>query len=332
MSGLWPIAASTQSSFELQRSYVHECDERSSTKRSNELSKLALGVLAMDEERPSVTAEGAAVMRTIHQTLDDKPRILDDPISPRLIDTQTDFYKSRLELLERLPELTRMRLKATFVMRSRYAEDCLAEDFHNGVRQYVLLGAGLDTFAYRQPSWAKSLQIFEVDHPATQRWKRRQLADANIPMPGNVALVPVDFEKISLATALAQAGADLRGTTFFSMLGVTQYLTEIAFDQTLRFVLSMPSGSEFVLSFVASDAVLPPDDVALVKAFAAQFGAIGEPWLLRFLPRQLVTKLSDMGFSRVFHLTAEEATERYFQNRSDGLTASILEQMIRATV
>src|SRR5215472_13102309 len=124
----------------------------------------------MDEERPSVTAEGAAVMWTIHQTLDGEPKILDDPISPRLIDTQSDFYKSRIELLERLPELTRMQLKATFVMRSRYAEDCLAEVFQKGVRQYVLLGAGLDTFAYRQPPWARSLQIFEIDRPATQGW------------------------------------------------------------------------------------------------------------------------------------------------------------------
>ena len=241
----------------------------------------------MDEERPSVTAEGAAVMRTIHQMFDGEPKILDDPISPRLIDTQSDFYKSRIELLERLPELTRMRLKATFVMRSRYAEDCLAEVVQQGVRQYVLLGAGLDTFAYRQPPWAKSLQIFEVDHPATQRWKRRQLADANIPLPGNVALVPVDFEKISLATALQRGGADLCETTFFSMLGVTQYLSDIAFDQTMRFVLSMPTASEFVFSFVPSDAALPPDDVALVKAFSAQFAAIGEPWLLRFLPEEL---------------------------------------------
>src|SRR5215469_5411846 len=104
----------------------------------------------MDEERPSVTAEGAAVMRTIHQTLGGEPKILVDPISPRLIDTQSDFYRSRLTFLERLPELTRMRLKATFVMRSRYAEDCLAELVQKGVGQYVLLGAGLDTFAYRQ--------------------------------------------------------------------------------------------------------------------------------------------------------------------------------------
>jgi len=93
----------------------------------------------MDEERPSLTAEGAAVMRAIHQTHAHQPKILDDPISPRLVDTQSDFYKARLELLERLPEPTRLRLKATFVMRSRFAEDCLKGAFQEGVRQYVML-------------------------------------------------------------------------------------------------------------------------------------------------------------------------------------------------
>jgi methyltransferase (TIGR00027 family) len=200
------------------------------------------------------------------------------------------------------------------------------------VRQYVLLGAGLDTFAYRQPSWAKSLRIFEVDHPATQRWKRKRLADAGITVSDNVSFVPLDFEKISLTTALSQAGVDLRASAFFSMLGVSQYLTETAFDQTLRFVLSMPRPSEFAFSFVASDAVLPPDEVALVQAFTAQFAAIGEPWLLRFLPEALVRKLTAMGFSRVLHLTPEKANQRYFQNRRDRLNAAFAEQMMKAGV
>jgi methyltransferase (TIGR00027 family) len=235
-------------------------------------------------------------------------------------------------MLERLPAPTRLRLKATFVMRSRYAEDCLAESFNNGARQYVALGAGLDTFAYRQPSWAASLRIFEVDHPATQRWKRRRLTEASISVPDNVSFVPVDFERVSLASALSEAGLDLSSATFFSLLGVSQYLTEAALDQTLRFVLSAPARREIVFSFAASDAVLPADDVALVKAFVAQNAAIGEPWLLRFGPEQLVAKLSRMGFSKVFHLAPEEANRRYFQNRRDGLNAALLEQMMRARV
>ena len=125
---------------------------------------------------------------------------------------------------------------------------------------------------------------------------------------------------------------DLSGPAFFSMLGVSQYLTELALDQTLRSVLSLPGHSELVFSFVVSDAVLPADDVALAKAFSDQFVAIGEPWLSRFVPDQLVAKLTMMGFSQVFHLTPEEANQRYFQNRRDGLNASLLEQMIRTTV
>jgi methyltransferase (TIGR00027 family) len=286
----------------------------------------------MDEERPSVTAEGAAVMRALHQTLDDEPKILDDPISPRLVDAHSDFYQSRLKLLERLPAPTRLRLKATFVMRSRFAEDCLAEAVTNGLRQYVVLGAGLDTFAYRQPSWGNSLRIFEVDHPATQQWKRRRLSEAGVSAPANVCFVPVDFEKTSLVSALTQAGLDLKSPVFFSMLGVRQYLTEAAFDQSLRFVLSAPAQSEIIFSFVAADAVLAADDVTLVNAFAAQFAAMGEPWLLRFVPEQLISQLAVMGFSQVFHLAPEEANRRYFQGRRDGLNAALLEQMIGAKV
>jgi methyltransferase (TIGR00027 family) len=145
-------------------------------------------------------------MGAIHQTFDGEPKILDDAISVRVVDAQSDIYKSRLELLELMPAPSRLQLKATFVMRSRFAEDCLAESIGNGVRQYVLLGAGLDTFAYRQPHRASSLRVFEVDHPATQQWKCRHLADAGITLPDNVSFVPVDFEKVSLATALPQAG------------------------------------------------------------------------------------------------------------------------------
>jgi methyltransferase (TIGR00027 family) len=105
-------------------------------------------------------------------------------------------------------------------MRSRYPEDCLAESFRNGVRQYVVLGAGLDTFAYRQPFWADSLRIFEVDLPATQRWKCRLLKEASISLSNNVGLVPVDFERVPLTTALSQAGLDFGAATFFSLQDV----------------------------------------------------------------------------------------------------------------
>ena len=238
----------------------------------------------MEEGHPSQTAEGAAIMRALHQTLDADPKILDDPIAPQLVDAQSDFYRSRVALLNRLPKAVGLRLKATFVMRSRYTEDCLAECFAKGVRQYVILGAGLDTFAYRQPLWAGSLRLLEVDHPATRQWKRDRLAAANITLPENLRQVPIDFEKTSLADGLSIGGLNRSAPAFFSMLGVTQYLSVDALDATLRFLLSLPPSSETVFSFVLPDQALPPDEASLAQAFVAQFAAMGEPWLSRFVP------------------------------------------------
>lgn len=285
----------------------------------------------MKEERRSSTAEDAAIMRALHQTLDD-PRILVDPIASRLIEPQGDFYQGALANFERLPVSLRSRFRSLFVTRSRYAEDCLAESLTDGVRQYVILGAGLDTFAYRQPLWARSLRVFEVDHPPTQQWKRSRLAVAHIAIPGNVSLVPVDFENVTLTDALSGAGLDFTVPTLFSLLGVSQYLTETALDLTLNFVLSMPAASEIVFSFVLPEYARPVDEAALVAAFAVRSTEMGEPWLTQFLPEGLVVKLRAMGFSDVFHLSPEAATQRYFRERHDGLSVWVTEQMVRATV
>jgi methyltransferase (TIGR00027 family) len=271
-------------------------------------------------------------MRALHQSVDDDPKILDDPITPRLIEPDGDFYKGTLASFERFPLPLRARFRSLFVVRSRYAEDCLAESLNHGVRQYVILGAGLDTFGYRQPLWARPLRVFEVDHPATQQWKRQRLATAGIAIPGNVHLVPVDFEGVTLTEALSAAGLDLATPTFFALLGVSQYLTEASLDLTLRCVLSMPAWSEIVLSFVVPESARPPDEAALVAAFAARSVEKGEPWLTAFLPDELVVKLRAMGFSRIACLSPEETTERYVRGRRDGLSVWRNEQMVRATV
>ena len=286
----------------------------------------------MNEEHWSATAEGAAIMRALHQSLDDDPKILVDPIAPRLIEPDGEFYKGALAGFERLPPQLKARYRSLFVMRSRYAEDCLAESFSNGVRQYVILGAGLDTFAYRQPLWARPLRVFEVDHPATQQWKRRRLAAAGIAIPGNVSLVAVDFESVTLTRGLSGAPLDFTAPTLFALLGVSQYLTQASLDLTLRFVLSMPASSEIVLSFVLPESARPPDEAALVAASSARSAEMGEPWLTAFLPDELVAKLRAMGFSRVAHLSPDAATQRYFRERSDGLSVWRNEQLVRATV
>lgn len=280
----------------------------------------------MDKDRPSDTAQGAAIVRALHQILDDEPRILDDPIAARLVGEEIERHK-------RMSHLFGARgLRANFAMRSRYAEDCLAESLRDGVGQYVLLGAGLDTFAYRQPAWAMSLRIFEVDYPATQRWKRAKLAAAEISIPANVMFVPVDFERISLEEGLAASGLDFKIPTFFSSLGVTQYLTEEALDLSLKFVLSLPPASEIVFSFVLAASALSWRERTFAAVFAAIAGVRGESWLSRFSPEHFANKLTSMGFSKVIHFTTDAANARYFRGRRDGLEASKLEQMMAAIV
>jgi methyltransferase (TIGR00027 family) len=223
-------------------------------------------------------------------------------------------------------------LRANFAMRSRYAEDSLAESLGDGIGQSVLLGAGLDTFANRQPAWARSLRIFEVDCPASQNWKRAKLAAGGISIPANVTFVPGDLEQISLKEGLAGGGLDLRIATFFSSLGVTQYLTEEALDLWLNFILSLPSASQVVFSFVLAATALPWRERALAAVSAVIAGARGEPWLSRFSAEQLANKLTSMGFSKVIHFSTEAANARYFRGRRDGLEASKLGQMMRAIV
>src|SRR6266851_4927996 len=286
----------------------------------------------MEEDRGSHTAQGTAIQRALHQTVDEDPKILNDPVAERLVDPSSDFYKSFVEGLERMPAHLRLQRRGYVVMRSRCTEDCLAESLAREIKQYVILGAGLDTFCYRQPEPAKSLMIFEVDYPASQRRKRAKLATANIHIPDNVTFLPIDFEKLTLKEGLAATGFDFGMRTFFSWLGVAVYLTEEAFDRTLELILSMPRSSEIVLDFMVPLHLLPRDEAAVVAAAAAGIAEQGEPLLTRFVPEELAAKLEAMGFSKVTHLSPQTARERYFAGRRDGLDVGGATQIMRAIV
>jgi methyltransferase (TIGR00027 family) len=283
----------------------------------------------MQQAKSSRTSELAAIMRAVHQTADEEPKILADSIAARLLGIVGDDDEW---LTPMLGHPFAKQWRAGFLIRSRYAEDCLAECVERGVQQYAILGAGLDTFAFRQPPWARSLRIYEIDHPATQRWKYDRLAAARITIPANVKFVPADFERISLADAFRAANFDFARKTFCSWLGVTQYLTPDAVRGTLKFVLSLPRSSEIVFSFV-----LPPEALLGIEAEAVAMAAnkcagIGEPWLTTFRADDLEAKLRAMGFSDVVHLTPNEAHQRYLKHRRDGLQARRGEQLIRAIV
>jgi len=201
--------------------------------------------------------------------------------------------------------------------RSRYAEDELARAVAQGVRQYVVLGAGLDTFAYRNPH--PCLRVFEVDHPATQAWKREQLASAGIAIPEALTFVPVDFERQTLAKGLGQCGFDAGAAACFSWLGVTPYLTREACMITLSFVAKMPAGSGVVFDFAVEAALLNAGQRQALDALAARVARYGEPFQLFFDPAKLQDELRGMGFCRTEFLQGKELNARYFKDREDGL-------------
>jgi len=282
----------------------------------------------MEQTQRSRTIELPAIMRALHQTVDDDPKILTDPIAPLLIQADDD----RGWLAPLLDHPFAKQWRAGFALRARYAEDLLAEGIQCGVRQYVVLGAGLDTFAYRQPLWGSSLRIYEVDHPITQRWKQGRLKAAEIAIPPNLRFVPIDFERTAIREALRAGDFAFEVRTLCSWMGVTQYLTRDALNATFQFVLSLPPSSEIVFSFI-----LPQEAVSGVEAEALATAAhraaqVGEPWLTRLHADDLVARLRSMGFSRILHLTPEEARQRYFDGRRDGLRERRGEQLMRAIV
>jgi methyltransferase (TIGR00027 family) len=190
------------------------------------------------------------------------------------------------------------------VLRSRFAEDRLAAAIGRGVTQYVILGAGFDTFAVRQPAWARNLRILEVDHAGTQELKRSHLAGAGLTVPPNAGFATIDFERESLREGLLRHALSPTERTFFSWLGVTMYLPEDAIDAVLRSVAEFPAGSEIVLTF-ASASNMP-------QGVAGRAAQAGEPWLSYFEPEQIQEKLRDAGFSSVELLTPQDAKSRYF--------------------
>jgi len=219
--------------------------------------------------KPSRTALRVAVRRAAHQ-LFDHPRVFNDPLAVRILGPDTPLE----------PDDAAASLRAFLVARSRYAEDQLAEAVQRGVRQYVVLGAGLDTFAYRNPY--AGLRVFEVDHPSTQAWKRDLLESAGIAIPPEATLVPVDFERQSLSDALRSAGLRTNASAFFSWLGVVPYLTDVAFAATLQYIAAMPPQSGVVFDYGADRSTLSESEKAFRDALAARVAAAGEPFQLFF--------------------------------------------------
>ncbi len=271
----------------------------------------------MKSDRPSKTAYQTALLRAAHQVLDN-PKVFEDPMALRIVGTQGE---SRIRLGKSLFK-TRLSgyIRAFVAARSRIVEDELAVAVKRGVRQYVVLGAGFDTFAYRNPYSDSGLRVFEVDNPATQAQKRRRLDAANMGIPESLTFVSIDFENQSLAGRLQESGFRTDEPSFFSWLGVTMYLTGETVMATLKQISSSaPPGSGIVFDYIVPPSSMPFVHRLFFRVLSSRLAAAGEPWVGFFDPHLLATNLAAMGFSHTEDIGAGDINTRFFSNREDNL-------------
>jgi methyltransferase (TIGR00027 family) len=282
----------------------------------------------MKQNSPSLTAYKAAMMRAAHQILDN-PKVFEDPIALRIVGTQGDceIYSEERKFKTRLHSY----LRAIVVARSKFAEDELSVAIKRGVRQYVILGAGLDTFAYRNPYSSVGLRVFEVDDPATQEWKRQQLNAAEIPIPETLIFAPIDFESQSLADQLRKAGFRTDEPSFFSWLGVTMYLTRETMMATMEYISSStPSGSGIIFDYL-----IPPSSQnslrrLVFRLLAQRLAGDGEPWVNFLDPNSLIMDLKTIGFTQAEDIGPEEINARFFKDRADKLMVGNFGHLMKA--
>jgi methyltransferase (TIGR00027 family) len=254
--------------------------------------------------------------RAAHQLYDDPPLVFTDPLALRILPEEARAELRAREEMERMQPFARG-MRAFMAARSRFAEDALERAFATGVRQYVVLGAGLDTYAARSPH--EDLRIFEVDHPATQAWKRHRLQESGIHLADTVTFVPVDFEHERLMDRLVASGFDANAPAFGSWLGVLPYLTREAAEGTLRALGRLPQRSGVAFDYAVERASLSSQQQAAFDSLAERVARAGEPFRLAFMPADLRELLAECGFARVEDLDGEAIHARYFAERSDGL-------------
>ncbi len=259
--------------------------------------------------RPSQTARVAAAHRAAHQILE-RGRIFKDPLALRILGEDAEAIVHEAEA-----DPSQRRLRLFIAARARFAEDALASAVKRGVRQAVVLGAGLDTFAYRNP-FGDRLRIFEVDHPSTQAWKRERLADAAIPLPDSLTYAPVDLDQGGLSEGLLAVGFDPAQQTFFTWLGVVPYLAEEAVWATLGFIASLPNAAHVVFDYCDPPDSLSPEARLLHNRRAAHVEALGESFVTHFEAERLRAGLITLGFSEVEDLGPPQISARFFPNRS----------------
>jgi methyltransferase (TIGR00027 family) len=281
----------------------------------------------LESTSPDSTAVRVALWRAIHVQVDAPPHVLEDEVGLRLV-APDENWRARPDMH---PQGT-SRFRASIVARSRFIEDLVAEQLKHGVAQYIILGAGLDTFAQRKPEIASKLTVFEVDQPGTQAWKRRRLTELGMGIPDWLRFVPVNFEsKTSLWEQLAKAGFDKRKPTIVSSLGVSMYLTTDAIKDTLRDMAGLASCSKFIMTFMLPLEQVDPEDQLGYQMAAKGARASGTPFISFFTPPEMLTLAREAGFKAAEHLSTASLAPRYFAGRADKLRPSTGEELLIAT-
>jgi methyltransferase (TIGR00027 family) len=265
----------------------------------------------MNEGRPSRTAQRVAVRRAAHQLLD-RPLVFEDPYALKIIGPD-----AAAATLAKADGRVSSSFRAFMAVRSRYSEDELAAAVARGVRQYVVLGAGLDTFAWRNP-WP-DLHVFEVDFPATQHWKRQRLANVGMDVPSTLTFAPVDFESQTLADGLRAAGFRTDRPAYFSWLGVTMYLTREAFESTVSFIGALPARSGVAFDYAMERSELSLFEKLALDHLGRKVAAVGEPFQLFFRPAELAATVRRFGFHGIEDVGSDDLNVRYLAGRADGL-------------
>lgn len=292
----------------------------------------------MKENQISRTAMGTAFMRAYHAK-HDYPKIFDDFLAYHFFsDEIRPIIEQKMAESLQLYDPVRaascpdqatalawvMRYTASSIFcRARHAEDNLIKAVGQGIRQYVILGAGLDTFAFRRPELLEQLQVFEVDHPAMQAFKRRRLAELGWEHPVQLYFIPVDFTQESLSAALTRSAYDPQVPSFFSWLGVTYYLTRDTVFATLRAVADIaPAGSMIIFDYLDTDAFVPGRMSKGVQVLLERVRQLGEPLITGLNPSTLAADLASLGLHLQENLSPTDIEDRYFQGRTDGYHAS----------
>ncbi len=293
----------------------------------------------MDDHQMKRSALMSAYLRGYH-SVHDIPKIFDDLLAHRmvteeeravfeqaLVTTLQSIYPERAESLPDRAASLAYTIQALFptslfLSRSRYAEESLMKALKQGVKQYVILGAGMDTFAFRHPEVVKQIKVFEVDHPATQAFKRRRLAELGLVIPENLHFVPVDFTNENLETALKRSSYDSQSLCFFSWLGVIHYLPRGVVFNTLRTISEIsPARSILTFDYWDTDAFVAKRAAKRVTLMQEMVRRAGEPMKTGLDPATLAKELQNLGLLVQEHLSPSDIQERYFRGRKDGYYA-----------